>query len=128
LKQWRLATWEKANVDRRRQVMDHGRITGRSHQKRLERPRKPAAIHFQCRLALMSGQSDRRCQRCVVSDAPESASEILRGEACFSGRYGPRWTQMDRWQRALRFHRKYGDATQRRLPRVRSMVKEGTDV
>ena len=38
------------------------------------------------------------------------------------------WTQMDRRQRALRFHRKYADATRRRLPRVRSMVKEGTDV
>jgi len=35
------------------------------------------------------------------------------------------WTQMGQRQRALCFHRKYEDST---LPRVRSMVKEGTDV
>jgi len=38
--------------------------TQRSHQKRLVRPRRPAAIHFQCKLAPMSG---RRCERHVVS-------------------------------------------------------------
>ena len=32
------------------------KLTGRSHQKRLERPRRPAAIHFQCKLAPMSGR------------------------------------------------------------------------
>ena len=30
------------------------------------------------------------------SGAPESAGEILRGEAGFSGRYGPRWTDGNR--------------------------------
>ena len=39
-------------------------VTWRSHQKCLERLRRLAAIHFQCKLASMSG---RRCERRVVS-------------------------------------------------------------
>jgi len=34
-------------------------VTGGSHQKRLERRERPAAIQFQCKLASMSG---RRCE------------------------------------------------------------------
>ena len=39
-------------------------FTGGSHQQRLEGRERPAAVHFQCKLASMSG---RRCERRVVS-------------------------------------------------------------
>ena len=55
-------------------------------------------------------------------------AELLNQPVKFSVERPVSQDVMDRQQRGLRFHRIYADATQRRLLRVRSMVKEGTDV
>ena len=44
-------------------LLTYKALTGHSHQKRLEQPWRPAAIHFQCTLATMNERSDRRCER-----------------------------------------------------------------
>ena len=52
---------------------------------------------------------------------PVKFSVEMLGSQYFMDPDGPTTT-------GLRFHRKFADATQRRLPKVRSMVEEGTDV
>ena len=47
-------------------------VTGHSHQKQLERPRRPNAIHFQCMLATRSDWSDRWRERRDFSKASDT--------------------------------------------------------
>ena len=54
------------------------RLIVRSHQKRLERPQRPAAIHFQCTLATRSDRSDWRRERLKLTDAQLYANEQWR--------------------------------------------------